>query len=191
VNGSHDRKAASSPSSSPPAFLKNYDRLGQASKTVQVNSGTGRLARDQVLRPPTHRRHACLVGRRSSESRFRTAGACQCGIHTRHLFARAAAHAGRGSPEGRSGTDGTLAHAARSPNRHSEVVMQRGLRGSFRIAGSRTGQTIGLRVVLSPNMGDREIERPSQLAADPIQRIKPRAPAAILTTHLLDHYFGI
>src|ERR1017187_9821705 len=31
---------------------------------------------------------------------------------------------------------------------------------SFRVAGSRTGQTIGLSVVLTPSVGDREIERP-------------------------------
>ena len=64
-------------------------------------------------------------------------------------------------------------------------------RWSFRVAGSRTGETIGLSVALSRDVGDREIERPGQLPADPIQGIEPRAAAAVLTTHLLDHYFGI
>jgi hypothetical protein len=62
---------------------------------------------------------------------------------------------------------------------------------SFRAAGSRTGQTVSLSVVLTTNVGDREIERPGQFPADPVQGIKPRTAAAVLTTHLLDHYFGI
>ncbi len=62
---------------------------------------------------------------------------------------------------------------------------------AFRVAGSRTGQTIGLSVVLSTNVEDREIERTRQFPADPIQGIEPRAAAAVLTAHLLDHYFGI
>ena len=53
------------------------------------------------------------------------------------------------------------------------------------------GQTIGLEVVLSPDVGDREIERPGQFPADPIQGIEPRAAAAVLAPHLLDHYIGI
>ena len=57
-----------------------------------------------------------------------------------------------------------------------------GQRWSFRVARSRTGQTISLSVVLTTNVGDREIERPGQFPADPVQGIKPRAAAAVLTT---------
>src|SRR5450755_2533875 len=42
---------------------------------------------------------------------------------------------------------------------------------SLCVAGSRTGQTISLCVVLATNVGDREIERPGQLPTDPIQGI--------------------
>ena len=58
-------------------------------------------------------------------------------------------------------------------------------------ASGRAGQPIGLSVAVATNVGDREIERPGQFPADPIQGIKPRTAAAVLTTHLLDHYFGI
>ncbi len=44
-------------------------------------------------------------------------------------------------------------------------------------ASGRTGQTIGLGVVLARNVRDGEIERPGQFPAGPIQRIKPRTPA--------------
>jgi integrase len=37
---------------------------------------------------------------------------------TLDLLARAATHAGRGGPEDRSGSDGTIAQAAGSPNRY-------------------------------------------------------------------------
>src|ERR1035441_4901683 len=62
---------------------------------------------------------------------------------------------------------------------------------SFRVAGSRRGQIIGLSVVLTTNVGYREIERPRQFPADPIQGIEPRAAAVVLALHLPDHYFGI
>jgi hypothetical protein len=58
-------------------------------------------------------------------------------------------------------------------------------------AGGRGGQTISLKVVFSPDVGDREIERSGQFPADPIQGIEPRAAAVVLAPHLLDHYFGI
>src|SRR5258708_2479089 len=58
-------------------------------------------------------------------------------------------------------------------------------------AGSRCGETIGLEGVLSRHMRDREIERPGQLPADPIQGVESRAAAAVLASHLLDHHFGI
>ena len=58
-------------------------------------------------------------------------------------------------------------------------------------AGGRTGETIGLSVVLATNVSDREIERPSQFPADPIQGIKPRTAASVLATHLPHHDFGI
>ena len=58
-------------------------------------------------------------------------------------------------------------------------------------ASGRTGQTISFGVVLAANVGDREIERPGQFSADPIQGIEPRAAAAVLAAHLLDHHLGI
>src|SRR5208282_862772 len=63
--------------------------------------------------------------------------------------------------------------------------------GRFAVAGSRTGQTIGHRVVLTTNMGYGEIERPGQFPADPMQGIEPRAAAPVFAPHLPDHYFGI
>src|SRR6266404_2266680 len=57
------------------------------------------------------------------------------------------------------------------------------------LAGSRSGQAIGFSVVLTANVGYREIERSGQFPADPVQGIKPRAAAVVLATHLLDHYF--
>src|SRR5437660_12265950 len=61
---------------------------------------------------------------------------------------------------------------------------------SFCVAGSRTGQTISLSVVLATNVRDREIEGPGQLPTGPIQRIESRTAATVLAAHLLDHYFG-
>ncbi|MGD1215629.1 MAG: hypothetical protein ABR861_11655 [Terriglobales bacterium] len=63
--------------------------------------------------------------------------------------------------------------------------------GAKPLAGGRGGQTIGLNFVLTPDVRDREIERPGQFPADPIQGIKPRAVATVLAAHLLDHYFRV
>jgi len=59
--------------------------------------------------------------------------------------------------------------------------------GAKPLAGGRGGQTIGLGVVFTPDVRDREIERSGQFPADPIQGIKARAAAAVFPPHLLDH----
>jgi len=88
---------------------------------------------------------------------------------------------GRLEPIGRAGT----------PDLEFIQPASRHIVPSFRMAGSRTGQAIGLSVVLTTNVGDREIQRSGQFPADPIQGIEPRTAAVVLTAHLLDHYFGI
>jgi hypothetical protein len=52
-------------------------------------------------------------------------------------------------------------------------------------------QTIGFSVMIARNVGDREIERPGEFPANPIQGIEPRATATVLATHLPHHHFGI
>jgi hypothetical protein len=51
------------------------------------------------------------------------------------------------------------------------------------------GKAVGFLVVMSRNVCDGELERASQLAAGPIQRVQPRAAAGVLPSHLLDNKF--
>jgi hypothetical protein len=52
-------------------------------------------------------------------------------------------------------------------------------------------QTVGFLVAITRNVGDSELKLPSQLTADPVKGVKPRAPANIFTGHLLYHQLRI
>lgn len=59
------------------------------------------------------------------------------------------------------------------------------------IARGVIGQAVGFDVSFAGNMRDGEIERARQFAAHPMQRVKTRTAAGILTGHLLHHEFRI
>ena len=59
------------------------------------------------------------------------------------------------------------------------------------LANRGISQTIGFRVIFAWNVGDGKIQRPGQLSANPIQRVKSRAPAGIDSGHLPHYDFRI
>ena len=58
-------------------------------------------------------------------------------------------------------------------------------------ANCGVGKRIGLGVVLARNVGYREPQGARQFTARPVEGIKPRAAALILTHHLLHDNLGI
>ena len=52
-------------------------------------------------------------------------------------------------------------------------------------------QAVGFLIAMAGNVGDGEFETTRQLAAGPVERIKPRAAADVLAGHLLYHQLRV
>ena|SRR5689334_18989051 len=59
------------------------------------------------------------------------------------------------------------------------------------LADGVVGQAIGFHVVFAADVCDGKTQRPCQLAASPVQRIKTGTAAGVLATHLLNDDFRI
>jgi hypothetical protein len=59
------------------------------------------------------------------------------------------------------------------------------------LADCGISQVISLSVALARDVRDRKLERPGQLAADPVQGIEARAAAGVLPLHLANHDLGV
>ena len=66
-----------------------------------------------------------------------------------------------------------------------------GLAGCEPSSDRRVGQLIGLRIVLATDVSNRKLKRARKLLTDPVEGIKPRAAAGVLTLHLPDYHFGV
>lgn len=59
------------------------------------------------------------------------------------------------------------------------------------MADGGVGQAVGLGITLTGDVRDGKLQRPGQLATNPVQRIQARAATGILAAHLPDHDLGI